>query len=244
MPVVKKCEHCGNSFTTPARRSETVKYCSRACKTKAGWETVKCETCGASYKRKKSAGSRSVKNYCSAACYHVARVGVPIPRKTRVRYYRVCETCHKEFKVTQTRKDTARWCSRECQKASPTFKAECSEKQQGDKHWRWSGGLYKTHEGYIRHKRKVDGMETHAFNHRVVLLSAMLQAVPNHPFIIEVDGERKLNSDIEVHHIDRNRSNNALENLLAVTKFAHAQIHHHNRKPKPYECWPENPSRW
>lgn len=245
MGVAKICGYCSKGFSVPNRRHETVKYCSRDCKTASGWDEVDCPVCAARFKRKKSGSKQSGIKYCSAACYQTTLLG----KSQKVapdapRYYKVCETCSKDFRVTETRKDSARWCSRECQAISPAWIAECSERQQGDKHWRWAGGGYKTHEGYIRHKKKVFGAESFTYNHRIVIRDAMVASDPNHPFLLVVDGEIRLNPEIEVHHIDRDRSNNDPLNLLAVTKFAHSQIHHRNRKPDPWECWPSNPDRW
>lgn len=245
MAVVKVCGCCGKEFSVPNRRHETVKFCSRECKTEAGWVQYKCAKCGELFKRKGSDNADSERKYCSLACSATARKGRPHKvDPSAPRYYKVCEVCSVQFRVTETRKDTARFCSRACQKQSQTFKSECSELQQGEKSWRWAGGEYLNHSGYIRHKRKVLGSETAILSHRLVIFNAMLSEEPDHPFIVEVDGVKRLDSQIEVHHIDRNRSNNALSNLLAVTKHAHAQIHHRNSKPKPWECWPRDPSRW
>lgn len=244
MAVVKVCGCCGKEFSVPNRRHETVKFCSRECKTEAGWESFKCIKCGVDFRRKKSDNPGEPRRYCSMDCHHADKKGKTYQVDGRPRYHRVCETCGVQFRVTETRKDTARFCSRKCQGESPTFRVECSERQQGEKSWRWAGGEYLNHGGYIRHKRKVLGSETVTLSHRVVLLNAMLDFEPDHPFIVGVDGLKRLDPAIEVHHIDRNRSNNALSNLLAVTKHAHAQIHHRNSKPKPWECWPRDPSRW
>lgn len=244
MAVQKVCQKCGVNFSVPLRRSDEVKYCSRDCKTEAGYATVACACCGVEVKRKLSE-IRGQAVYCSTDCYNKTKKG----RKHKVdpaqpRYFKNCEVCSKEFRVTLTRKDTARFCSRECQSNSPEWRKQASEVQQGEKHWRWSGGKYLTHQGYIRHKRKVLGQESATFNHRIVMQEALLQADPNHPFLMKVDGKVKLSSDVEVHHIDRDRANNELSNLLIVTKMAHAKIHHFNTKPKENECWPPNPTNW
>lgn len=245
MAVVKVCGCCGKEFSVPNRRHETVKFCSRECKTEAGWVKYKCAKCGELFKRKGSDNADSERKYCSLACSATARKGRPHKvDPSAPRYYKVCEMCGVQFRVTETRKDTARFCSRKCQSESPEFRKECSEAQQGDRHWRWAGGVYKCGTGYTRHKSKVLGEEKFVFIHRTTILEAMLEVEPDHPFIIEKNGVKTLRTEIEVHHIDRNRSNNALSNLLAVTKHAHAQIHHRNSKPKPWECWPRDPSRW
>jgi hypothetical protein len=245
MPVAKKCEHCGKEFKVPPRRSDEVRFCCRECKSAAGWRVMACPVCGEAFRRKKSDHAESLVSYCSKACYHASRVGEEV-RNKREKTFAVCKECGKQFQITSTRKRIGggKWCSRECQCRSMEWRNACSVAQSGEKHWRWSGGLYKDKTGYIRHKRKVLGVEVQIRNHRLVVLDAILSACPGHPFIIEVDGAKKLSPEIEVHHIDRKRDNNDLSNLLAVTKDAHAQIHHRNRKPRPWECWPPDPVAW
>lgn len=242
MPVDKVCQQCGKDFQTPNRRSELVKYCSIPCRSAAHREIHKCECCGEEFSRKKSDNPDSAKKYCSKACDLASRKG----RKHAVdpdaaQHFRDCEYCKTSFKVTAQRKDTARFCSIKCKSESPEFRKERSEIQMGEKSWRWGGGKYHTHEGYVT-KRVDDG--SRPLEHRHVLFNEMMRIDPNHPFIIEVNGVKKLNPEIEVHHIDRDRSNNTMPNLLAVTKYAHSQIHHRNRKPNPWECWPSNPESW
>jgi len=245
MAVEKICVQCSNVFSIPNRRSDLVKFCSRQCRTEAGRATFACVQCGSTFSRPKSDNPDAIHRYCSPACHHSSKKGLKHKiNPDSVRYYKVCEVCKVSFRVTLTRKETARFCSMKCKSESLAFKEECSVSQRGEKHWRWTGGLYKTGTGYIRHKSKVNDSEKFSFNHRLIVLSAILEHDQNHPFLIEVDGIKKLRTEIEVHHIDRNRSNNELSNLLAVTKFAHAQIHHRNREPKPWECWPCNPKTW
>ena len=107
-----------------------------------------------------------------------------------------------------------------------------------------AGGKYKTGRGYVRNKRVIHGVQSIASDHRAVITEAMMSEAQGHPFLVVVGGFVRLRHDIEVHHIDRVRENNAITNLLAVTKQAHAQIHHRNRKPEPWECWPPNPVKW
>lgn len=243
MPVDKECGFCKKHFIVPNRRSDQVKFCSRECKTEAGYAHLTCAQCGQQFKRKQSAAVGAKSCYCSVACSAAARPGRKhAAREDAVRHYKVCLQCGEEFRVTQTRKDTAKWCSRKCQGESPEWRAACAGKQVGDKHWRWAGGVYTQNDGYVRQQKS--GVTKRTFEHRQTILELMLAQEPNHPFLVEVDGVKKISSEIEVHHIDRDRANNAPDNLLAVTKHAHAQIHHRNRKPMPWECWPSNPTRW
>ena len=236
MPVQKVCGHCETTFQVPPRRSEAVKFCSTACNSAAKRCTLICATCRVSFERRNHEGFAK---YCSRACYHTAMVGVPKNLKEQ-RYYRTCETCASVFRVTLTRKDTARWCSRACQSISPAWRAATSAAQVGEKSHSWKGGLYKHGTGYVRERGQGISAKSFRFEHRLVMERAMLEMEPTHPFLIDVDGTKRLNSKIDVHHFDLNRSNNDFANLLAVTKQAHARIHHRNQKPEAWECWPHN----
>lgn len=287
MSVEKVCQHCGKKFLVPNRRHEEVKFCSRACKTSAGWVVHKCAKCGVVFKRKKSDGTRSRTAYCSKDCDRASRYG----RKQAIdpdapRYYKVCEVCGKDFRVTKTRVDTARTCSKSCsgitqsrkyEAERPTMKCgECGKefkiphchakrgdgrfcstvcrnkspvwreaigvRSRGEKNWRWSGGRYQRSQGYIEARHPVTNVRT--VEHRIVMLLALLEAEPEHPFIVHNDGVAALHKDIEVHHIDRNRSNNDLLNLLAIVRKAHSRLHLLSKKPEPWECWPSNPEKW
>lgn len=237
MPVQKTCGHCATPFLVPPRRSETVKFCSLECKTKGKRVTLTCAACSSSFERVRSS---RVAKYCSTDCYHSATKGAPLNVQGRERHYQTCEVCAASFRVTFTRIGTARFCSRICQSKSAAFRKEASEAQRGEKSWRWAGGLYQGRQGYVRVKgQRLDARKFH-LAHRLVVEKAMIEMAPNHPFLIEEGGRKVLSREIEVHHIDRDRSNNAFGNLLAVTKLAHARLHHKNRTPKPWECWPHS----
>lgn len=234
MPVQKTCAHCSAPFSVPPRRSETVKFCSVECKANAKRITLSCAACGGSFERVKSLGSAK---YCSTDCFHSATKGVAQPARGE-HHYRTCEVCSASFRVTSTRKDTARFCSRACQSKSPAYRLEMSERQRGEKSHLWKGGLYTGKYGYVRVKGRDRSSREFRFLHRAVIEKAMIEMEPNHPFLVEVGGRKKLDRKIDVHHIDRDRSNNAFANLLAVTKSAHAQLHRRDRTPDPWECWP------
>ena len=240
------CQQCGAGFKLPPRRSDAVKFCSRACKTESGYARFNCAACGIEFKRKKSEHVESAARYCSRKCYDTVgkRVNLRVAKLDAPRYYATCEECSGVFRVTATRKNTARFCSRKCQGSNIVFRAECSERQQKEKSWRWTGGAYKNKWGYVRVKANVLGVQAIVLAHRKVIRDALVAEAPTHPFLEMVEDELQLRREIEVHHIDRNRSNNDRHNLLAVTKEAHARIHYPGQKPRPYECWPSDPANW
>ena len=239
--VQKVCLCCGKEFSTPRRRSDEVKFCSWECRVQAGNKETLCARCGKPFVHKQNED----RQYCSKACYHEATKGVSRNAQPETWHYLNCEECGKAFHVIASRKGKARFCSKACQHKNPAYLARASESQKGEKSWRWMGGLYQLSNGYISARGvRVYSKGGRRFNHRLVIEQAMMAAEPNHPFLIVIDGVKKLDPAVEVHHIDRKRSNNDLSNLLAVTKPAHARVHHGNHKPHPWECWPSNPERW
>ena len=237
MSVEKTCGHCAKSFIVPNRRHETVKFCSLACKTQGRRRTVVCVACGQSFERQ---AHLAASKYCSRECYHSTRPGVRLNVERGERHYRTCEVCAVSFRVTLTRKDTARFCSRACQSKSVPYRQHMSEVQRGAKSHSWKGGLYQGRYGYVRVRGTDRSSREHHFQHRYVIETAMLEQAPDHPFLVEINGKKKLNPKIDVHHIDLDRANNAFSNLLAVTRKAHGQLHGKNRTPDPWECWPHS----
>jgi len=245
MPVTKICETCGNAFQVRPYLAKAKKHCSNQCRVSSSRASLTCIWCGKVFwKWKSQIRPGNPGKFCSKACANRGKTKDKPPKRVREPVFKCCETCGKTFSIPPARKNTARFCSNQCKNTNPDFKREASEKQQADKHWRWAGGKYKKRDGYVRRKRQNQGKEISFSEHRVVMLNWMLEQEPEHSFLITIDGIKQLHPDIEVHHVDRNRSHNERENLLAATKNAHAQIHHRGKKPESWECWPSNPVKW
>lgn len=71
--VELECEHCGSRFTAHAYRSDSARYCSRACwnaaRAQAAYERV-CAGCGGTFLNTREQRNR---RYCSEACLRAAR---------------------------------------------------------------------------------------------------------------------------------------------------------------------------
>lgn len=247
----KLCKGCGKAFEVKQSQFERRQYCSQQCKQQAKRVTLVCGQCGKNWWSWKSQtiihGRPGAGQFCSRVCAGLAKRKPKPERPPKVvtdPIFKSCEVCDTTFRVYPSRKDTARFCSLVCKVQSESYRALCSEQQQGEKSWRWGGGKYKRGTGYIRQKRNKNCIEIYTFEHQEVMVAWLLEEEPSHPFLVEVDGRKRLHPDVEVHHIDRIRSNNVRNNLLAVIKPAHAQIHHRGKKPEPWECWPINPPKW
>ena len=242
MPVELTCVNCQKSFQTRPYRAH-IPYCCGACRTEhlGNKVSLSCVQCGGVFETWKSQVKKE-KRFCSKACKDAAftKPAEPKVRKRSDPVVKLCGTCGIEFKVPESRAESAKYCSKPCMHASPEFRQLTREAQLGEKSKSYKGGESYHPRGYMQ--TKLQGTMTHS--HRVVVAKAMAEENPDHPFLIEVDGVKRLNPTIHVHHIDRNGLNNDLKNLLAVTAGAHKRIHTNGKKPEPWECWPSNPSDW
>ena len=244
MPSIVKCVECGVDFSVKPYMAETRKFCSTACKNKNGRLTLTCERCNQPFWVFKSAVEYQSKRFCSMVCRKAVMAAKPKPpKKTRDPVFKICKTCNVEFRVPPCRKEKALYCSQRCKGSDPAYKLVSSVAQRGEKSARFKGGSVSAR-GYMKTKEWGEDAPVHTFAHRVIVAYALSAENSSHPFLTTIDGLTRLRPEIHVHHIDRNKLNNDLSNLLAVTASAHIRLHKSGRKPDPWECWPSNPTNW
>jgi hypothetical protein len=133
-----------------------------------------------------------------------------------------------------------KFCSHDCKYSSEQFLKAMSESSSGDKNGQWSGGVVKRTDGYIYEAASGHPMvakgSSYVLQHRLIAERHLRAAAPNSVFLVKINGKKYLRQDIDVHHIDCNRANNAVENLVVCTKSAH-QLFHHGKQPAPSEYW-------
>jgi hypothetical protein len=89
-------------------------------------------------------------------------------------------------------------------------------KRIGEKSSRWKGGKHPGPDGYIR--IRIGGRRTH--EHRVIMEKKL--------------GRSLLKSEV-VHHIDFDRGNNDMENLMVMDREKH--VHYHRNLNQLFEHW-------
>jgi hypothetical protein len=245
MTVSLKCVECGVDYQAKAYQAETRKFCSVACKNKNGRLTLQCEHCKQPFWVFKSIVNYQSKRFCSMACRKVVMAAKPKPpKRVSEPIFKICKTCETVFKVPPSRKDKAVYCSQKCKGSDPEYRLKSSKAQRGEKSAVFVSGESVNQSGYMKTRVWGERERTYTTSHRVVMAYALNAENPEHPFLTVADGLVRIRPEIHVHHIDRNKLNNDVSNLLAVTHPAHIQIHKSGRKPDPWECWPSNPTNW
>lgn len=244
MAVQLTCIGCQKLFLVRPYQAESKKYCTQECRSAHNRITLQCECCGKPFWVFKSALDYQSKRFCSMTCRKAVMSKPPVAKVAREQVFKACKTCGTEFRVPPVRKDTAKYCSVACKAADPEYRLQSSKAQRAEKSWRFSGGAKVAGGGYMQQKVWGEKSRINTMQHRVVMAEAIAKERKDHPFLVEIDGALRLRPEIHVHHIDRNRLNNSLENLLALTASAHVKLHKNGRKPDPWECYPANPENW
>lgn len=145
-----------------------------------------------------------------------------------------CDACGKEFKqyAVVVERSKKNYCSADCKKEGMSkynsgknhpfygkkHKADTKEKmsanRSGDKNWRWQGGKFISSLGYVMVKSP---------NHPRANRFGYVQ---EHRLVMEKKLGRYLKSKEIVHHIDGNRQNNRIENLMLFETAGKHTAHH------------------
>lgn len=157
-----------------------------------------CQTCGEHARRKRSpANMKTPPRFCSQACNGANRKGTGVGPSPN--HHLKCETCGVEKMVYRSPSATVspRFCSVECLGTS----------QAGAGNPSWTGSEWRTRSGYRR---------GYSFG----------RATYAHRAAVEQDIGRRLTSQEVVHHINRDRTDNRIENLMLMpNQAAHARLH-------------------
>jgi len=226
--IERICKTCSRVFyVVPSRLKGRGggKYCSIKCRGASKkelfrgqksplWNSKKCKCvfCGKEFYRKKSWAERKGLKFCSVYCkdkYHSQLMkGHNHPRwkSTNTK----CRICGKRFHVKESRLKKARTCSKKC---SSEWK---SKTQSGENNPAYIDGSSKFPYP-LSFNRDIKEEVRNLFYRKC--------AICNKP-------EEENNKRLEIHHIDRNKENLSLNNLIALCKSCHVGLHNQIRRER------------
>lgn len=177
---------------------------------------IACETCGKQFDRKPA--QIKAHNFCSRKC-----LGAANGARSRKSHQMTCDYCRKEFiqKNRHASRNKRFYCSRECGWADKVKKVmvtcewcgQSFEKKRSDvartSHNLCDRGCYQDFINFTQ-----AGAANQYVAGKVIYRT-----------LAELKIGRMLTDEDEVHHIDGNHSNNALENLAVISRAEHMSIH-------------------
>lgn len=143
-----------------------------------------------------------------------------------------CKWCAKSFVSPPSQAGRRVHCSKACSDAA---KAGIKFRLVAD------GAVTRHTDGYLleRHPNHPFNVSGYVLQHRLVMEAWMREDVTDHPFLVDVDGVKHLRRDIDVHHRNEVKDDNARCNLMACTSVAHRDIHD-GRPLMRGSVWPES----
>lgn len=141
--------------------------------------------------------------YCSTKCqYEGKRKHVKIK----------CKFCENECESTPS--GTKEFCNKTC------FNAYRSKTYRGERAFHWKGGRI-DNDGYIAVIVK---------DHPYGLKKTNTQYILEHRLVVEKHLGRYLLPTEHVHHVNGNKKDNRIENLILLTNSDHLKLHYRDRK--------------
>ena len=124
--------------------------------------------------------------------------------RAKPRYEIICKYCGKKFIVPSYRRNTAKYCSRNCTLKDNPFDQSKIKHPSGKNHPNWKNGF------------------TEKRGYRVICVNG--KSIREHRYVMEKYLNRKLKRTEHVHHINGNKSDNHIENLQVLNIREHTSI--------------------
>lgn len=187
-----------------------------------------CEICGSLFEVPPVRAEKA--RFCSVSC----RGEGTAKKYAELRVSKTCEVCGKVFDLPKchANRGDGRFCSKECHRSAQVGNSFGKRAEQG--------AVVKASEGYlfVRDDAHPFNKNGYVFQHRHVIERELIAKAPDHHFLVNVDGRLCLRREIAVHHVNMNRSDNRVKNLIACTPAGHLDLHA-GKTPMRGETWPE-----
>ena len=218
------CEECGKEFSVKPGKADQRKYCSEACylvalrRNPQGWSGVTsiCQQCGKEFRVKPYTIKKGGGKFCSRTCYAEHKKSASLGENNNnwkaAVVERQCIQCGKTFTVFrgQLQSGARVFCSRKCMgKYKETSVL-------GENNPNWKGGPVPYPRGW--RKRLREQIRDYA-DRRCELCGKT---------------EKQNGRRLCVHHIDYDKNNLAIENLVALCTVCHART---NGRRDYWEYW-------
>ena len=217
--ILKICEYCGKEFRC-SKSQKKKKYCSQACyfnlKKDSGRVTKNCRHCGDEFSSKKSA--REV--FCSLNCYskHPKHKSAHGPK----RIPKPCEICGEIISNPSKR---TKFCSTKCQHESyriPKIDLICThcKKNYQVQYHRTNSKFCSDNCKYAFQKKQTNEI-IGSKGYVQVRSSGSSKYRAKHRVVMEAHLGRPLKSEETIHHINQDKKDNRLENLIVLSQREH-----------------------
>lgn len=208
MKTLRICEYCKKEYLATFK---IQKYCCHECSTNANIKqkiTKTCKACGKVFTQKRVCAEQT---YCSVECGRTAQKGI-----IKSRHIRKCKRCGKEFYATASSKQ--QYCSGSCGAKNRTREIYTRVCPVCKKEYI----TFKSNNRKTCSKECGNQLRTKHNNILVLIKTESLVACSK-------CGYSKYPNLLERHHIDRDRINNNLSNILILCPNCHAEVHLESR---------------
>lgn len=144
-----------------------------------------------------------------------------------------CLYCGKEYYVSPCFEKTSKFCSSECyhNASKKEYEKVCAGCGKKFKHSaRHKDRKYCSYECFSEHKRNDPPNRTEGKSGYIYVWMTDGSGIPEHRYVMEEYLGRELLSTEHVHHIDFDRTNNKIENLMIVSRGEHSKLHREHEK--------------
>lgn len=206
-PLELVCQQCGEKFIiSPSRKK--CRYCSENCKEYARYVSRTCKWCSREFLTTR----KNQQKYCSKFC-RSERNRARLREKYRQSPYisKLCAWCKQEF---HTKEKSARFCSKIC------ISAWQSETKRGKNSPNWKGGT--SFEPYPPEFNKQLKREIRKRDKYCCRICGMTQK----------EHKMRYKRQLCVHHIDSDKTNNNMNNLVTLCDSCHSRISGTRNLPK------------